>query len=250
MYCIWVIFQEHWGWTFTTKISWPISEEMKLEGHLEFIHAIFSVFSGTTMIRWQPRAKSHWFLTRPNSSPNLVHCQKPRAIRAALDGGVPGITRLSPWISAACSWVPQVILTSLANYRLAVLFQDAHRLQHIINITTIELYELCHHHCRIDYPNTPNIIPMRFARYSSAPFPHSPTGPSPSWPSYARAEADRHQIRLRSSQEQMIYTRQGLRSNRLLEDGHLRQRHPPGMCRKVVVFQVEIERKTMGKYDN
>ena len=177
-------------------------------------------------------AKSHWFLTRPNSSPNLVHCQKPRAIRAALDGGVPGITRLSPWISAACSWVPQVILTSHvpSRWKSQTTTPISGQLQAscsvsrgpkptTYNITTIvELNKL---------PNTPNIIQLRFAM--SASFPHSPW-PSPSC---ARAEADRHQIRLRSSQEKMIYARQGLRSNRLLEDGHLP--HPP-MCRKVVVF--------------
>ena len=39
--------------------------------------------------------------------------------------------------------------------------------------------------------------------------------------SCAGGEAHRHQIRLRGSQEKMIDARQGLRSNRLLEDGHL-----------------------------
>ena len=105
-------------------------------------------------------AKSHWFLTRPNSSPNLVHCQKPRAIRAALDGGVPGITRLSPWISAACSWVPQVILTSHvpSRWKSQTTTPISGQLQAscsvsrgpkptTYNITTIEL---SHHHCRIE----------------------------------------------------------------------------------------------------
>ena len=44
----------------------------------------------------------------------------------------------------------------------------------------------------------------------------------------------------------MIDARQGLRSNRLLEDGHLP--HPPDVPESGG-FHEEIERKTMGKYD-